>query len=86
MAIRWFEGGWQRDYSLRGFRYTLPGEYDDSVSIPWASSGTFISDEQARQLIPILEEQGLLRPRLDERLRVEDLKITHRLIDLLEKQ
>jgi hypothetical protein len=35
------------------------------------------------KLVAFLEGQGYLKPRLDERLRMEDLKITHRLIDLL---
>ena len=41
--------------------------------------------DQIPSLVKALEENGLLKPRLDERLRTEDLKITHRLIDLLDK-
>jgi len=33
-----------------------------------------------------LDEAGWIKPRLDERLRAEDLKITHRLLDILEKK
>ena len=36
-------------------------------------------------LIRKLDEAGWIKPRLDERLRSEDLKITHRVIDLLDK-
>ncbi|MFC1924258.1 hypothetical protein ACFLXA_02710 [Chloroflexota bacterium] len=36
-------------------------------------------------LIKALDEQGYIKPRLDERLRTEDLKITHRLLDVIEK-
>lgn len=36
-------------------------------------------------LIKKLDEAGWIKPRLDERLRSEDLKITHRILDLLDK-
>ena len=83
MAERYFEGGWHRDMGLRGFQYVAPGMYDEST---WTQrADKVLSDQEARQLIPVLEAHGFLLPRLDERLRVEDLKITHRLLDLLEK-
>jgi len=37
------------------------------------------------KLVTALEENGFIKPRLDERLRVEDLKITHRLLDIIDK-
>lgn len=83
MSQRWTEGGWYRDYSMRGFNYVAPGFYEEGV-LPAISR--FLTDREAQALIPALEEHGFLKPRLDERLRVEDLKITHRLIDLLEKR
>ncbi len=43
-----------------------------------------VQSRYIEQLIRKLDEQGWIKPRLDERLRTEDLKITHRLLDLLE--
>ncbi len=79
--MRFYDGHWFQDYSRRGFAYIAPGTYEEGT-IPEPSS--FLSWQEAMQLIPVLEEAGLIKPRLDERLRTEDLKITHRLIDLLE--
>lgn len=82
--ITHFDGGWHRDLVRRGFAYIPPGNYDDSSG--WEEHETmFLSDSAVRQLIPLLEDSGAINPRLDERLRAEDLKITHRLLDLLEK-
>lgn len=36
------------------------------------------------KLVQWLDENGYIKPRLDAQLREEDLKITHRLLDLLE--
>ena len=36
------------------------------------------------KLVQWLDENGYIKPRFDTRLRDEDLKITHRLLDLLE--
>jgi len=38
------------------------------------------------KLIEALESNGFIQPRLDERLRAEDLKITHRLLDIIEQR
>jgi len=38
------------------------------------------------KLVIALEESGFIKPRLDERLRVEYLKIKHRLLDIIEKK
>jgi len=38
------------------------------------------------KLIEALESNGFIQPRLDERLRSEDLKITHRLLDIIENK
>lgn len=45
-----------------------------------------IIDRDIDSLIKALDEAGWIKSRLDERLRAEDLKITHRLFDLLDKK
>lgn len=76
------EGHWVRDASLRGFMYIPSGNYEIGVDI---QGEKLITDREIHALIPELERGGFIQPRLDERLRTEDLKITHRLIDLLGK-
>ena len=65
------DGGWWRDPSIRGFQYFPPGVYEElEQQVPTKH----ISDMEVRQLIPLLEDSGLLVPRLDERLRGEDIE------------
>jgi hypothetical protein len=45
-----------------------------------------IPKNEIHKLIELLDQEGYIKPRLDERLRTEDLKITHRLLDLLDKK
>lgn len=77
------DGHWYEDPSIRGFVYIAPGLYEEGV-VPEPT--LTLPMRAAQELVPLLEQAGLIKPRLDERLRVEDLKITHRLIDLLEKK
>ena len=83
MAERYFDDGhWWHDVSLRSWVYTESGYYDIGVQC----EPKYVIDSKAiAELVATLDKEGWIKPRLDERLRVEDLKITHRLIDLLNK-
>jgi len=73
---------WFMDVSKRSFCFIPAGYYEIGRQ---AESIKEITDVEVISLIPELEKAGFIKPRLDERLRVEDLKITHRIIDLLDK-
>lgn len=75
------EAHWYMDHSLRAFCYVPPGDYDEGVSI---DPSIIVPWKAALALIPELEAEGLLKPKLDQSLRTEDLKITHRLLDIIE--
>ena len=77
---RYHPGIWALDCSRRAWGYVAPGWYDESVELPFVK---ILNHEEIEQLIKALDEHGWIKPRLDERLRSEDLKITHRLLDLL---
>ena len=82
----WYiEGHWEFDYSLRSFVYYSPGEYNPTETKNITPT-IVVGELEATKLIPLLEERHYIIPRLDERLRAEDLKITHRLFDLLDKK
>lgn len=83
MGEEWFDGEWQYDPAFRGFVYYEAGEYEVGVSM---EPKYVLSRKVVRQLVPLMEEHQIIVPRLDERLRVEDLKITHRLLDILERR
>ena len=76
-------GRWWLDLPGYQWCYSPPGLYDPGVQ---CKPTIQINGDAARQLITALEEAGWLVSRLDERLRVEDLRITHRLMDIIEKQ
>jgi len=79
----WSPGRWWLDRPFDEWRYSEAGYYDAGVVRPATIA---LPGDATRQLITALDEAGWIVPRLDERLREEDLKITHRLIDLLERR
>ena len=82
----WFPGGWIADVSQRAILHIKAGYREPGVTIPTEDVDISIPDTDIVGLVSILEARGYIKPRLDERLRVEDLKITHRLLDIIEKQ
>ena len=85
MEKRWFDGGWFLSQSLNCWCYLKPGYYEPGVMHQPEDFLHQITAQEIESLIRKLDEAGWIKPRLDERLRREDLKITHRVIDLLDK-
>lgn len=84
MSKFYHPGRWYYDPAVRGLRHSKPGYYEEcEIIADYDKQLTY--EEIHHGLIEALEEGGFLKPRLDERLRTEDLKITHRLMDLLDK-
>ena len=73
---------WFRDFASASLCYIPAGVYEPGVA---AEPTIAIPDDALRSLVEALDELGLIKPRLDERLRAEDLKITHRLLDIIER-
>ena len=44
-----------------------------------------LTNEDIEVLIRTLDESGFIKPRLDDKLRQDDLKITHRLLDIVDR-
>ncbi len=76
-------GNWFFDPSCRAWCLTRAGYREPNMIADIALS---IEDRDVESFITALDEAGWIKPRLDTRLREDDLKITHRLLDLLEKQ
>ena len=81
----WVEGHWFFALDMRGYVYSKAGFYGVGEARNYKDC-IVISCQEARQLISVMEQEGEIKPRLDERLRAEDLKITHRLLDIIQKQ
>jgi rRNA maturation endonuclease Nob1 len=73
---------WHQDPRIDGWLLTEAGYYDTDTK---PTTKVELCGEDVRSLITALDKAGWIQPRLDERLRTEDLKITHRLLDLLDK-
>jgi len=86
MEERWHDGHWFHDMSLDSWCYLKPGYYEVGAMKSPDDFLHQITPSEVYSLIRKLDEEGWIKPRLDERLRTEDLKITHRLLDLLEKR
>jgi len=76
------EGWWYFDPSRNAIAHAPKGEYEESELV---TPDIVIGRRQIPELLTVLEENGWLKPRIDEQVRVEDLKITHRCLDLAEK-
>ena len=57
-----------------------PGEVDDR------EPDVVLSRRQAHMLVNFMENQGMLQKRIDESVRQDDLKVTHRLLDIMEEK
>uniref|UniRef100_A0A6M3J9I5 Uncharacterized protein n=1 Tax=viral metagenome TaxID=1070528 RepID=A0A6M3J9I5_9ZZZZ len=79
----WRNPEWYFDPGRGGWCLTKAGEYE-SGDMP--DIDKTIDMREVQQLIVALDEEGWIKPRLDERLRTEDLRITHRLMDIIEKK
>jgi len=78
----WRDSHWYFDYSKGAWVLTGAGAY---LIAEAPEVIVELSSNYVQLLIKQLDDEGWIKPRLDERLRNEDLKITHRLLDLLNK-
>lgn len=76
------KGRWTTLPETADLLYFGPGEYEPGES---RKPDVVIPSSTIPELIAYLDEAGYIKPRLDERLRAEDLKITHRLLDTVQR-
>ncbi len=76
-------GRWYYSQMHSALRHTRPGYYDPGVELDIDIEVS--SWDDIPSLVEALEEAGYIKPRLDERLRTEDLKITHRALDIIDR-
>jgi len=82
----WSDGKWMYRREWDEWIYRKPGMYDPSIMLDYKDESFIrVQADAIARLIPELEAEGWLKPRLDDRIRNEDLKIIHRLMDLLER-
>lgn len=79
----WIDSHWFFDYAKDAWVLTGAGAYLIAEAPEIILE---VTSRHVESLIKALDEAGWIKPRLDERLRCEDLKITHRLLDLLDNQ
>jgi len=83
MDRQYYEAQWHFDVALRAWVMTKAGFYNPEVMLSPDDFQHVIQSEDVRALIRKLDDAGWIVPRLDQRLREEDLKITHRLLDIV---
>lgn len=82
----WREGYWFDDLMTHTWFYFPPGDYELFKEFPREKASHAVSYREMESLIRALDESGWLKPKLEDKVRQDDLKIVHRLIDLLEKR
>lgn len=80
----WADSRWYFDQAKDSWCLTKPGEHEPGLSD--IEVMIKIQSRDVEALIKELDKNGWIKPRLDERLRAEDLKITHRLLDIIQAQ
>lgn len=78
----WYNGGWHRNLATRTIVYIPAGYYEFGTAYGKIEGAVQINDIMYQQLLDFVEknEKGILRTD-----REDDLKIIHRLLDVLEK-
>lgn len=81
MMQRYYEGGWRELPMGTALGYIRPGYYEEATEMPTVM---VIHRNELNQLIDFLFKNGYIKPQLGEN-RTEDIKIIHRLIDVVER-
>lgn len=75
------ESHWYYDWARNGFSFVQTGFYSENEPIEPIK---FISMREARLLAKVLDEAGIIKPRMDDKVRREDVHMMNRLIDIIE--
>ncbi|TDX44315.1 hypothetical protein [Orenia marismortui] len=81
----YIEGRWIKNVLKNQFEY-YNGAYIAPDEIDNRKPDVVINQEQAHKLVKFMEKQGFLHQTVDDKVRNEDLKITHRLLDIMESK
>ena len=81
---KFIEGHWVFDIDYLAYRWIPDGEYNAAVAIDRKDS-IFIDDRMASKLLKYMEENRHIPLTVNQSLHQDDLKIVHRLIDIIEK-
>jgi hypothetical protein len=81
---RYFEGGWFKDIMRQSYNYLPPGEYEEFANLDLGSiQGAISIPKYAYEvLLDYIQKHEIGVLKTD---RAEDLKIIHRLIDVIQK-
>ena len=78
------EARWVKNIMRNTFEYYLSG-YFNPVKVDDRKPEISLKTEQAHKLVKFMQEEGYFPKFVDESIRKDDLKITHRLLDIIEK-
>jgi len=81
--MAWFDSRWFFDVSLASWRYVPAGEYEPGVRITDSQITHSLLIHEVDQLLNTLKEAHWIKPEVNMQLREEDVKIIHRLLDII---
>lgn len=85
MTERYFPGRWFVDHATREILYLSPHYRSEGQAYDRTKVTIVIPLELQNNLIEFLDGEGFIKPKMTNESRVEDLKVTHRLLDILDK-
>jgi len=84
--MSYFPGGWRFNYETGAIVHVKAGEYNHGQLIPQEAYDVIIPQMYQAELIDFMDKQNMVKPKMDNQSRAEDLKIVHRLLDVMEKR
>ncbi len=86
MALHYEDPHWWHDPATNQFLFWRGGPIEEGADVVLPHPNVIgLPLAAARLLIPLLDESGLVVPRMDVQSRDPDLKIIHRLLDIVER-
>jgi len=86
LAGSYMPGLWTYNHGTGTIVHLKPGEYEEPYQLTAEDCDIIIPHMAIQSLISFLDEQGYIKPKMDNQSRGEDVKIINRLLDLCEKK
>jgi hypothetical protein len=82
---RYFNGRWKFFHDTGEIVHVKSHYKHEGVTIDKSQFDVIIPQEYLNELIDFMDKQNMIKPKMDDQSRAEDLKIVHRLLDITEK-
>jgi len=83
---QYINGFWMWDHATGNIGHLKSGEYNQMEALKEEDFDIIIPRSHVNELVDFLDKNNLIKPKMDNQSRDADLKIVHRLLDVIEKK